>query len=492
MEARRIHHTHHPHGHGRDLNMLEGPLLGKVLLFSLPLMLTNLLQTFYNAADMMVVSLSHEANAVGAIGTTGAMINLVLNIFMGLAVGANVVVARRLGSGSWENVSRAVHTSLIISIALGTLGMGVGLLISRPILSVMGAQESLLDLAVLYTKIYFFGLPFIAVSNFLISIFRAKGDTRTPLFILTLTGLLNVGLNLFFVLVVRLSVEGVAIATAISNVASALLLLWRLSLDKGPCRFSLRLLRFDRFALRDMILIGVPASIQGALFSLSNMIIQSSILSVNNASVPAGETFQPVVNGNAAAANLEGFVYTATNSIYQAAITFTSQNVGAGKYHRVWRVMGTCYFVTTLVALIFGGLTLALHTPLLALYGVHHGPDELTEMAYHTAYLRLIYMMTTYFLLAEMEVGSGILRGLGKSTTSTLVSLAGVCLLRIAWIATVFRALGSLESVYISYPISWLITALAHFTCAVIVLKAMIRKQAAGQSPAPVPAGEHP
>ena len=205
MEARYIHHVHHPHGHGRNLNMLEGPLLGKVLLFSLPLMLTNLLQTFDNAADMRVVSLSPEANAVGAIGTTGAMINLVLNIFMGLAVGANVVVARRLGAGNPESVSRAVHTSLIISLALGAFGMGVGLLISRPILSLMGAQESLLDLAVLYTKIYFFGLPFIAAANFLISVFRAKGDTRTPLFVLTLTGLLNVGLNLFFVLVVRLT-----------------------------------------------------------------------------------------------------------------------------------------------------------------------------------------------------------------------------------------------------------------------------------------------
>ena len=494
MQARRIHHIHHPHAHGRNLNMVEGPLLGKVLIFALPLMLTNLLQTFYSAADMMVVSLSPEANAVGAIGTTGAMINLILNIFIGLSVGTNVVVARRLGAGDREGTSRAVHTALIVSVVFGLIDMAVGLTVSRPLLIWMGAQESVLDLAVLYTKIYFLGLPFISLTNFLISIFRAKGDTQTPLFVLTATGLLNVGLNLFFVLVVRLSVEGVAIATMVANAASAVILLVRLGMDSGFCRFSFRRLRFDKTAFRDMVFIGLPAGAQGALFSLSNMIILSSILKVNNATVPPGETFQPVVNGNAAGANLEGFVYTATNSIYQAAITFTSQNVGAGKYRRVWRVMGTCYLVTTVVAFIFGGATLLFHAPLLSLYGIHRGePGSLTRMAYDAAYTRLTYMLSVYFLLSTMEVGSGILRGLGRSLTSTLVSLVGSCLLRIVWIATVFEAHQTLGSIYISYPISWGLTALAHFTCAVIVLKSRIKKQKAeAQSAEPEPNPEEP
>ena len=460
------------------LNMLEGPLLGKILVFALPLMVTNLLQTFYNAADMMVAGLSAEANAVGAIGTTGALIALVLNLVFGFSVGTNVVVARRLGSGEWESVSHSVHSALIVSVAFGFGGMATGLLVSRPILVLMGAQDNLLDLATLYTRIYFLGLPFIALTNCTISIFRAKGDTRTPLVILSLSGLLNVGLNLFFVLVAGLSVEGVAIATAAANAVSAVLLLWRLSKDNGPCRFSFRLLRYDRRAVREMLYIGIPASIQGALFSISNIIIQSSVLTVNNRMAPAGETFQPIVKGNAATANLEGFSYTATHAIYEASITFTSQNVGAGKYPRVWRVMGGCCLVTAIVAILFGGGMLLFREPLLALYGVTPGEvGSLTEMAYRTACVRMYYMISVYFLLAWMEVGSGILRGLGKSLTSTVISLVGSCLLRIVWIETVFRAVGTLESIYISYPLSWGLTAAISFFFAVVVLKRRIKKQ---------------
>ena len=458
-------------------DMTEGPLLVKILLFTLPVMLTNLLQTFYNAADMMVVSLSAEKNAVGAIGTTGAMINLILNIFMGLSIGANVVVARRIGAGDSRGVSRAVHTSLIAGLALGILGIGVGFPVARPLLSLLGARDDLLDLAVLYTRIYFLGLPFISLTNFLISIFRAKGDTRTPFRILTISGLFNVGFNLFFVLVVGLSVEGVALATAGSNLISAILLLWRLSKCRGSCRFSFRRLRFDPRALRDMALVGFPASLQGVLFSISNMTIQSSILQVNNAMVPANETFQPVVSGNAAAGNLEGFAYTATNSVYQASITFTGQNAGAGKYRRIWRVMGCCYLITTLIGLLLGGAFCLLRQPLLSLYGVHPAAQgTLEQMAYHTAYVRMIYMMPLYFLLAAMEVGSGVLRGLGRSFVSTAVSLIGICLFRVVWILTVFRATGTLEMIYISYPISWGLTALVHFTCAAIYLRRQEKK----------------
>lgn len=456
----------------KTINMTEGPLLVKILLFTLPVMLTNLLQTFYNAADMMVVSLSTEENAVGAIGTTGAMINLVLNIFMGLSIGANVVVARRIGAGDSRGVSRAVHTSLIAGLALGILGVCVGFPVARPLLSLLGARDDLLDLAVLYTRIYFFGLPFISLTNFLISIFRAKGDTRTPFRVLTISGLFNVGFNLFFVLVMKLSVEGVALATAGSNLLSTILLLWRLSKCRGSCRFSFRRLRFDPRALRDMALVGFPASLQGVLFSISNMTIQSSILQVNNASVPANETFQPVVSGNAAAGNLEGFAYTATNSVYQAAITFTGQNAGAGKYRRVWRVMGCCYLITTLIGLLFGGAFCLFRQPLLSLYGIHPAAEgTLEQLAYHTAFVRTIYMMPLYFLLAAMEVGSGVLRGLGRSFVSTAVSLIGICVFRVVWILTVFRATGTLEMIYISYPISWALTALVHFTCAALYLR---------------------
>ena len=224
----------------QTLSMTAGPLFYKILLFVLPLMATNLLQTLYNAADMMVVGLSDEPNAVGAIGMTGAFINLVLNVFIGFATGANVVIARHLGAKEGERASRAVHTALSISLVLGALGTVIGLAISRPVLSLMGASGKLLDLATLYTYIYFAGAPFLSLTNYLISIFRAKGDTKTPLIVLALAGLINVLFNLFFVLVVGLSVEGVAIATVLSNVISAALLLFRLSREEGPCRFSFK------------------------------------------------------------------------------------------------------------------------------------------------------------------------------------------------------------------------------------------------------------
>lgn len=457
-------------------DMTHGPLLGKIILFVLPLMLTNLLQVLYNAADMMVVSLSHEANSVGAISTTGAFINLVLNVFIGFSVGANVVVARCIGAKDHDQVERAVHTSLLMSVIFGVIGSGIGIAVSRPVLGAMGVAENLLDLALTYTLIYFIGVPFLSVTNYCIAILRAKGDTRTPLIVLTATGLLNVGLNFFFVLVCRMSVDGVAIATSISNAVSAVILLIVLSHDKTACRFSVRRLRIDPRAFRQIVSIGIPAGIQGALFSLSNMLITSSILKVDAASCPPDAAYRPVVGGNGAAANLEGFVYTATNSVYQAAITFTGQNVGAAEYKRIFRVMSCCYGVTFCIAVTVGGILLLLRQPLLALYGVAPGAEgSLEAIEYNAAVTRMMITFIPYFTLAFMEVGSGVLRGLGRSTTSTVVSLVGSCLLRIVWIYTVFRALGTLESIYVSYPISWALTALVHFTCCMVVIRRLMR-----------------
>lgn len=456
----------------RTINMTEGALFSKILLFALPLMATNLLQTFYNAADMMVVGLSGEADAVGAIGVTSPFINLVVNVFMGFATGANVVVARHLGAREEDRASRAVHTALSLSLLFGVLGMTIGLLVSRPVLTLMGASGKFLDLAVLYTAIYFAGAPFLALTNYLVAIFRAKGDTKTPLMVLSATGVLNVVLNLFFVLVVGLSVEGVALATATANVASAAMLLFKLSRDEGPCRFHPRRLCVDRLSTKMMVLIGLPAGVQGSLFAISNMLIQSSILQVNNALVPAGSAYQPVVKGNAAASNLQNFAYNAQNSLYQAAITFTGQNVGARKYDRVWRVMGCCYAINIVIAVLFSGTLFLLREPLLALYNVAPGvPGSLEQIAFDTAYLHMIYEYLPFFLISLMEVGCGVVRGLGKSLTSTVVCLLGACVFRIVWIYTVFRATPTLKVLFLSYPISWGLTALALFLCSFVILK---------------------
>ena len=460
----------------KEIDLLEGSLLRNILLFALPLMATNLLQTFYNAADMIVVGLSTEPDAVGAIGTTGPFINLVINLFIGFSVGSNVVVARHIGARDDEAVSKTVHTAICMSMLFGVLGLCVGLPLARPILAAMGNTGKLLDLSTRYTQIYFCGVPFLSMTNYLISIFRAKGDTKTPLIVLSVAGLLNVILNLFFVLACGMSVEGVALATAISNAAAAIALFILLSRENGPCRFCWRRLRIHRHSFLSILHIGLPAGIQGSLFSISNMLIQSSILQVNNRMCPVDSAFQPVVKGNAAVGNLEGFIYTATNSFCQAAATFTGQHVGAQRYGRIKHVMGYCYALTSVVAVLFSAALMLFRYPLLSLYGVVAGaPGTLEAIALDTAILKLQIMIIPYFLLALMEVGSGTLRGLGRSITSTVLSLLGACVFRVIWILTVFRALGSLQSIYLSYPISWALTAAAYFIFCLLVLRKLTR-----------------
>lgn len=467
----------------KQVNMTEGPLFGKILLFVIPLMLTNILQVLYNAADMMIVSLSSEPDAVGAIGSSGAMINLFINLFIGFSVGSNVVAARYIGANDYDRVSKAVHTSILVSLIFGILGGAVGIAFHKPILSAMGVNGRLLELASAYVIIYFAGTPFLSLTNYATALLRAEGNTKTPLLVMSGTGILNVLLNLFFVLCLGMSADGVALATALSNAVSAVILLVYLSRSEGLCRFSFKALRIDGNALKNIIYIGLPAGIQGALFSISNMIIQSSIITVNNMITPPELGYQPVVRGNAAVANIENFVYTATNSVHQASVTFTGQNVGAGKYKRIGGVMGNCYLITFLIAIVSSGLVLLLRNPLLSLYGIVPGSAGSGEaIAYWAAITRMLYIYPFYFLLAFMEVGSGILRGLGKSITSTVVSLIGSCLLRIVWICTVFAAYPSLEIVYLSYPLSWTLTGLIHFLCCTAERKRLLGKYCGGKS----------
>ena len=451
-----------------EINMLEGPLLGKVFLFALPLMITNLLQVLYSAADMVIAGMSGVDGAIGAIGTCGAMINFILNIFSGFAIGTNVVVARNIGRGDREATQRSVHTSLVMAALFGAICTGVGLLVSRPILKLLGDEGHVLELATLYTRIYFCGAPFLAISNYMIAILRAKGDTRTPLFILTGTGALNVCMNLFFVLVLRRSVDGVAYATVIANAMNVVLLGIVLLRDSGWCRMELKKLRIDGSAMKEIIRDGLPAGIQGALFSLSNMLIQSTIIGLNNAACPGGSS---IIDGNAAATNPEGFAYVATNSVYQASVTFTSQHHGARKYKRIGTVMRCCYFVTAMVAFAAAAILLLLRRPLLGLYIQSGDP-----LALETAYTRFYVMVAPYVLLAFMEVGSGVLRGLGKSTLSTVISLIGSCVLRLVWIYLIFPLNPTLWMVYLSYPITWGLTAATHFTVSMFVRRGYMRR----------------
>ena len=437
----------------------SGGIFVKMLLFVLPIIVSNVLQALYNAADMMVVSLSHEPNAVGAIGTTSSFLSLVVNLFIGFSVGTNVVVARHIGARDSARTQSAVHTSLLMALGFGVLAGAIGLFLSRPILAAMGNSGSLLELAVTYSIIYFCGVPFLSLTNYLSAIFRAKGNAKLPLFVLAVSGLINVGLNCLFVVGFHLSVEGVAWATVISNVFSAAVMLIILHSESDETRFRFRKLKFDKTEFSEIVRIGLPSGIQSALFAVSTMLIQSSVVSVNNAMCPEGSDFQPIVKGNAAAATLENFVYIAMNAVAQGAITFTGQNVGADKPERVRGVMGCSVLLTLLVGTIVSCALVLLRQPLLALYGVAPSADALENLAYEAANIRILIIGSMYVICGIMEDFSGVLRGLGKSFVSMLISLIGSCAFRVLWVLVVFPMVGGLQIIYYSYPISWVITA---------------------------------
>ncbi len=461
----------------KKLDFTDGKVFFKIVWFILPILATNILQMLYNAADMMVVSLSSEANAVGAVGTTGSFINLIVNVFIGFSVGANVVVAREIGAKDKERVQRAVHTSLVMAIGFGFLGTAIGLLVSRPVLTWMGNTGSLLELAVTYTCIYFAGVPFLALTNYLIAIFRAKGDAKTPLIVLMSTGVLNVLLNLFFVLVAGLSVEGVALATSISNAVSFVILILKLRHDDDETKFSFRRLAIDGKAFKDIVVNGLPAGIQGALFSLSNMIVQSSVVSVNNAMVPPNAGYDPIVSGSAAAGNLESFIYMGMNSVYQGAITFTSQNIGAGKPERIKRIMYSCFGIVTIIGVVMSAALLIFAKPLLGLYGVVDGAEgSLEALAMRAASVRFTYIVIPYFLCGMMDVCTGVLRGMGKALVSTGIALVGACLLRVVWLMTVFPLEPTLEIIFVSYPLSWIVTTAAAFAVIQFLLHRILKR----------------
>ena len=464
----------------KKMDFTEGKVFFKLLRFVLPIIATNLLQTFYNAADMIIVSLSHEENAVGAIGVTGSFLGLILNVLIGFSVGANVVVAREIGAKDKQKTQNAVHTALIMAVIFGFGGMALGLALSKLVLGWMGATGNLLELAVRYTFFYFIGVPFMALTNNLVAIFRAKGDSKTPLVVLSVSGILNVALNLFFVLVANMSVEGVAIATAAANIASFVALILKLRHDDDDAKFSFRKLKIDKQAFKDIVFNGVPAGIQGALFSLSNMLIQSSIVTVNNNSVPAGTEAAPVVNGSSSAGNLESFVYTAMNAVYQGAITITSQNVGAKKLNRVKRILYASLLAVVCVGVIMSGIIFLFRKPLLGLYGVQAvAGDAMATLEYETAITRFYFILIPYFLFGVMDVCAGVLRGMGKAIVSTVISLVGICGFRVVWLLAVFPAMPTLEIVFVSYPISWVLSEIVMYTMIQILLWRMLKKQEA-------------
>lgn len=432
-----------------EIDMCNGNLFWKILKFSIPLALMGILQLLYNAADLIVVgNFSGDKDALGAVGSTSALINLIVNLFMGLSVGTNVVVAKLYGSKDYSKLSSIVHTSLLSSFIIGILLGVFGYLFSGNLLHLMHND---LKLSKIYLEIYFIGMPVNLLYNFAAAILRAVGDTKRPLYYLTISGIINILLNLLFVMAFNMSVAGVAIATVISQVVSCVLVMITLFKTKQPYRFRFHELRIDGKALWEITRIGLPAGIQSSIFSISNVIIQSSVNQFGTIAM----------NGNSAAQSVEGFVYTSMNSVYHAALAFTSQNYGAKCEKNIKKITIYSLIIVTMIGLIMGVPLFIFGKQVLTIYTKI--PEEIK-----VGYIRLHYLCLPYFLCGIMDVMVGILRGLGYSTVPMIVSILGVCGFRILWIYAVFYQITDFSSythlnyLYISYPISWIITFIAH------------------------------
>ncbi|MDO5435660.1 MAG: MATE family efflux transporter [Clostridia bacterium] len=447
-----------------EMDMTSGGLLPKILVYSGPLVLTGILQLLYNAADVVVIGRFASNEALAAVTSTGSLINLLVNVFMGLSVGANVVIARDYGARNAEGVHRAEHTAVALACVMGFAVGAAGFFLARPLLELMDSPEDVIDGAALYVKIYFLGMPANMLYNFGAATLRAVGDTKRPLYYLTVSGIVNVALNLFLVIVCRMDVAGVAIATVTSQVISAVLVLGCLLRSDGDIRLDPKKLRIHKRELKDIARVGLPAGVQGSLFSVSNVLIQSSVNSFGSL----------VVAGNGIASNAEGFVYTAMNAQYQAALTFASQNYGAGKNDRVRRVMWLCLGAVIVIGFGMGMLFLLCGESILGLYN-----SDARVIAYGMNRLQVI--LPYYFLCGMMDVMVGQLRGIGYSVMPMIVSLTGACLLRIVWIFTVFAAEPTQYMLYVSYPVSWAATFSAHMACylAVRTRKLPVRKAGA-------------
>ncbi|HJA49304.1 MAG TPA: MATE family efflux transporter [Candidatus Agathobaculum intestinipullorum] len=435
-----------------EIDMTRGPLLSRILLFALPLICSGVLQLLFNAADIIVVGRYAGSHAMAAVGATSALINLLVNFFIGISVGANVLVARFRGAGDFDDAQQTVQTALITAVAGGALLVVIGIALARPMLVWMATPAEVLDQAVLYMRIYFIGMPATMLYNFGAAILRAVGDTRRPLYFLMFSGVVNVLCNLFFVIVLHMGVAGVATATVIAQVISATLIVLCLMRVDGMCNVNLKNIHFHADKFARMMQVGLPAGLQSVIFNISNVLIQSSINSFGAI----------VVAGNTAASNIEGFVYTSMNALYQTSLSFTSQNLGAKQYRRIDQVLLRCAILVVLIGLVLGNGAHLLGRQLLGIYSTD---AEVVSFGL----VRLGVVSVTYCLCGLMDVIAGSVRGMGYSILPMLVSLAGACVFRIIWIFTIFRWQHTLFSLYISYPISWGLTICAHLACYFIV-----------------------
>lgn len=450
--------------HTTNKSMISGPLFGPMITYTIPIILTGILQLFFNAADLVIVGQfgTSGSNAIAAVGCTAAISGLMTNFFIGCSAGSGVAVAHAIGAGHDKDVHKAVHTIIPLATVGGALISVIGIVFAEPLLKMMSTPDNIIGLSSTYMKIIFAGMLPNMVYNFGASILRAAGDSKRPLYYLIIAGCVNLALNLLFVLAFKMDVAGVALATVIAHAISAALVLGALIKRTDSCRLELKKLRFYAEPLKKILRLGIPAGIQASLFSISNVIIQSSINSLDT--IYAG-----VVAGNAAASNIQNFAFMTNEGFKQTAMNFTGQNVGSGNYKRVRRITNISLLMTLAVCIVVGVVMTLCSRPLLGIY-ISDSPE-----AVKWGIIRMYCMCLPYFAGGIMDVSTGILRGLGQSIFPMLASVFGVCVFRVIWIFTVFqsKAFHTPESLWISYIISWLLT----FAIQYIVLRTVLAKK---------------
>lgn len=423
------------------IDMIEGPIFSSIMMFYFPLVLSSLLQLLFNAADIIVVGKYAGDTSLAAVSSTSSLINLLVGLFIGVSTGTNVLLAKYIGARDIKKIHDVVHTSIMFALIASIILALVGVLLSDNLLRLMSVPNDVLPLSTLYLRIYFLGTPASLLYNFSAAILRAKGDTKRPLYFLTIAGISNVLLNLFLVIVFKMGVAGVGIATIVSQYISAFLINLSLISEETDIRLNRSDLRIEKQTLKDLLIVGIPAGISGSLFSLSNVVVQSSI-----------NTFGSIVMaGNGAASNIESFTWTAMNGYMHVCQSFISQNYGARRFDRIKKILWISIGMTVLTGVVMSFLTITFNTNLLSIY--IDGNDSILAGA-----TRLSYVEKWYFICGLMEVMTGALRGIGFSMLPTVISVFGACVFRIIWISTIFKLNPVINNIYIVYPLSWLIT----------------------------------
>lgn len=442
-----------------EINFSSGKMFTKIIQYVIPLMFSGILQNLFNMADTVVVGRFAGDTPLAAVGSTSSLTNLIVNLFVGLSMGATIIISRHFGSKNEKRMSEASHTAIAISLISGILLVFLGFILSKPVLELMGTPKEVLPLSTLYMRVYFAGMPVIMLYNFASGIMRSYGDTKKPLFFLFVAGIINVVLNLIFVIVFHLDVLGVALATVISQVVSALLTLHALTKVKNGCQIHLNKIKIHK---RELILIaktGIPAGIQGSLFSISNVIVQSSI-----------NTFGKVaMAGINATSNLENIFYMAMNAFGNACVTSSAQNMGANKPNRAKKAFFICSLSAVFVWAVMALITFSFPDAILGIF-------TKSKNVIDAGKIKLYINLGTYFLVALMEVSTGALRGIGHSFTSMLISVFCVCAFRLFWLFTVFKAHPTLECLFISYPISWALTSTIHIAIFFVLVNKTTKK----------------